>query len=268
MYCRERSVIASTPFGEVAAAIKCRSWLCPECAVWRQKCLMSQCIIGKPNRFLTITCRPGEFGSMETNAKAIAAAWRTVVQRWRRLAKWHKCEYICVFEPHESGWPHLHVLWRGHWIGQAWLSEQMSALLNSPVVHVSRIKGAKSAAYYVAKYFSKTPTRFGTAKRYWTSKNYGKCTDTDAEPVFRKGIPKTMSRDSIDDHIRDWHRRSKVVWYVGTDIAGWGTPMNIHELKDPPRNEHLNKVYRRRRRNYNKQYQEQNRPYKDKRDNG
>lgn len=222
MFCREQSIQANSNFGQVAAPIKCRSWLCPNCAEWRQKCLMSQCINGKPNRFITITCRAGQFGTKEGNAAAIVRAWRIIVQRWRRKRPWHRCQFIAVFEPHESGWPHLHVLWRGHWLDQEWLSEQTTELLNSPVAHVSLIKGRKSAAFYVAKYFSKAPLKFGTCKRYWTSQKFAKSYSTDAEPVFRKGYPIERRNQRIGQIESDWKRAGKTVWRAGKDIIGWG----------------------------------------------
>lgn len=237
-FCREQSIKASCQFGEIAAAIKCRSWNCELCAPWRQRQLQARAIEGKPNRFITITCRVGQFGSKEGNARAIAAAWRTVVLRWRRLNKWHKCEYLCVFEPHISGWPHLHVLWSGHWIGWQWLRDQMIQLLNSQHVHVSRIRGEKSAAFYVAEYFSKAPTRFGTAKRYWTSKLWPKCKLTDAPKAFPKDIPIIRVNTPIQEIVASWRRAYKNVCEIPPDLWGWGTLWNpgtyVKDNKDRP----------------------------------
>lgn len=222
MFCGETSIRASTHYGETIATIKCRSWGCPECAETRQRQLQSQCINGKPNRFLTITCRAGQFGSKEANAAAIAKAWRTVVQRWRRQEKWHKCQYICVFEPHISGWPHLHILYRGHWMRQQWLSDQMNALLNSPRVHISAIHNSKQAAFYVAKYFSKGPQKFGNSKRYWTSQDYAKPYNTDAAPAFPKGIPVCMVPKPASELLQSWYHESRQVWTIRNKIFMWG----------------------------------------------
>lgn len=222
MLCGDASIRATSHYGEVIAPIKCRSWLCENCAPLRQGQLESRCIHGKPNRFVTITCRRGQFETKEEAAAAISAAWRTVVLRWRRKQKWHKAEYICVFEPHKSGWPHLHILWKGHWIDWSWLSEQMTMLLNSPIVHISAINSAKQAAFYVAKYFSKNPEKFGNSKRYWTSKNWPKAHDTDAPRAFPETIECNMVPTRCIDLVKSWFRESKEVWHIKSRVFGWG----------------------------------------------
>jgi hypothetical protein len=221
-FCREQSIKATCHFGEVAAPIKCRAWTCPDCAPWRTNCLMARAIEGKPNRFITITCRRGRYATREATAQAISDAWRTVILRWRRLRAYHRCEYFCVFEAHKSGWPHLHVLWKGHWLDWKWLRDQMHELLGSPIVHVSQIKDEKSAVFYVTTYFSKAPIRFGTLKRYWTSKNWPKLSNTDATPVFRKGFPIDRVNLPIAEIKKDWLRIGRCIWQSPPDVIGWG----------------------------------------------
>lgn len=183
---------------------------------------MARCIEGKPNRFITITCRAGQFGTKAQNAAAISHAFSLAVLAWRRQKAYHKCQYIAVFEPHVSGWPHLHVLWTGHWIQRKWLSRFMNTHLNSPMVHVSRIKGAKSAAFYVAKYFSKAPEKFGNSKRYWTSKLWPKLLHIDAQRAFHKGFPIELVNKRISDILTTWRHYNKTVWTRAPDIVGWG----------------------------------------------
>lgn len=238
-FCLEQTITATSSFGQVAAPVKCKRWTCPNCADWRQRCLMARCIEGEPNRFITWTCRRGQYATELETAQAMVAAWRTVVQRWRRLNPYHKCEYLCVFEPHTSGWPHMHVLWKGHWLDQKWLSQQGAELLNSPNQSVSRIKDGKSAAYYVAKYFSKTPTRYGKLKRYWTSKNWPKLKHIDAGKAFHNGFPIDMVNRKIADIVHEWRRHHKEVWQKPPDIQGWGTlwepPRKAPSQRHPPR---------------------------------
>lgn len=236
MFCREQSIQASGPFGAVAAPIKCRSWLCPLCAPMRQRQLQARGIEGKPNRFITLTCRRGQFSSPEAAAQALVESWRTIVRLWRRKEKWHKCEYLCVFEPHKSGWPHLHILWKGHYISQAWLSEQMTRLMNSPVQSVMRIKGAKQAVAYVTKYFTKAPARFGKLKRYWTSGNWPRLKHTDAEPVFRKGFPIERLNQKIEEIQKEWQRHNKPIYKLPPDIIGWGALYNPLDYRQQTEN--------------------------------
>jgi hypothetical protein len=238
-FCREQTITATSHFGQVAAPVKCKRWTCELCADWRSRCLMARCMEGKPNRFITFTCRRGQFPDEVTTARAMVQAWRTIVLRWRRLNKWHKCEYIAVFEPHVSGWPHMHILWKGHWIDQKWLSQQATELLNSPIQHVFKIADAKSAAAYVTKYFSKAPTKFGTCKRYWTSKSWPKLKHIDAARAFHKGFPIDKVNRRIDDIIREWKRHHKEVWTRPPDVAGWGMLWepghDPNAAKQPPR---------------------------------
>lgn len=226
MLCREASIRASTDYGEVIAPIKCRSWGCDYCAPERQAQLQSTCINGRPNRFITITCRYGEFGTKELAAAAIVKAWQQVVLEWRRQNKWHKCQYICVFEETKRGWPHLHILWRGHWISGTWLSTRMDTLLNSPRVDIQRLKSIKQSAFYVAKYFTKAPIRFGTCKRYWKTQSYGKPYSTDAAPAFPKGVPVSHVPTNYQDLLKDWYREGRNVWTIRNRIFGWGFLVN------------------------------------------
>lgn len=240
MFCGEQSILASSNFGQVAAPVKCKRWGCPNCQEWRQNCLMARCIEGKPNRFITFTCRAGQYPSQAAQAQAMSEAWRTIIQRWRRLKPYHKCEYICVFEPHVSGWPHMHVLWKGHWIGQRWLSKQATELLNSPVQHVSRIRSARQAAFYVAKYFSKEPEKFGNSKRYWTSKNWPKLAHIDEGKAFHKGFPIDLVNKTISKVLETWRHYNRTIWQKPPDVYGWGAlwdpKAEPRETRAPPWN--------------------------------
>jgi hypothetical protein len=220
--CKDATIRASTHLGEVATALKCKSWHCDECGPERQRQLQNRCIRAKPQRFITITCRRSEAASPEEAAKKLAEAWRTIVRKWRKLTPYNKCEYICIFEAHKSGWPHLHILWKGHWIQWKWLSDQMNHLLNSPHVDIRQIQNSRQCVAYVAKYLSKHPERFGTAKRYWTSKGWPKHTDTDAAQVFPKGIKVAMVPRPLREILTEWARDDKQIWHDNMKFFGWG----------------------------------------------
>lgn len=222
MFCGEQTILASSNFGQVAAPVKCKRWDCPNCAEWRARCLQARGMEGKPNRFITFTCRRGQYASEIETARAMVKAWRTIVQRWRRVAPWHKCEYMAVFEPHKSGWPHMHILWAGHWIDQKWLSQQGQELLNSPRQDVRQIRNVQEAVAYVTKYFSKAPTKFGTCKRYWTSKGWPKIQHLDTTKAFHKGFPTELVNQRIHDIVAQWKRYARVVWTQPPDVFGWG----------------------------------------------
>lgn len=170
--CGIDAIEAENNLGGAAFARKCNCWPCPICGPRKRWLLIRQIAAGHPNRFATITCREGQFETVEIAAAKLSWFWKIVVQRWRRLKRGNKCEFAVVREAQENGWPHLHIAWRGSWLDWEWLRDQATELLNSPSVDVRYIYDPKRASQYIAKYIGKAPHRFGTLKRYWFSKNY------------------------------------------------------------------------------------------------
>jgi len=179
---------------------------------------------GQADRFITITCRRDEFRTPNEAAAALAAAWRRFVLHWRRRNKGQSCEYLCVVEAHKSGWPHLHILWRGPWVAWSYLKAEMTALLGSPHVHIKRIFKSSSYAAYVAKYIGKAAHKFGTTKRYWASKHYELKHPTDARKVFPKISAEHRRNISTSDLVREWKHHGRLVYRIGADVWAWGDP--------------------------------------------
>jgi len=138
----------------------------------RRNALIAEGLKGKPNRFVTLTCSPHWFGSPDERAAQLAKAWRLTVAAFRHRWPSRECEYLCVFEAHQSGEPHMHVMFRGGFLPWAWLKGQMAKRVGGKHVDVRYVHNPKQVAQYVAKYISKRPIRFGTCKRYWSSKGY------------------------------------------------------------------------------------------------
>lgn len=224
MFCQEQTLIATQRFGEVATAVKCRSWGCPNCAPMRKRQLIAMGFSGEPNRFITITCRRGSHPTAYEAAIALAKSWRTVVQRWRRLQKHHRGEYLCVFEATKNGWPHLHILWRGHWISQKWLSDQLRSLIASPVCWVERLASKSLVAGYVVKYCGKDAHKFGTAKRYWSSKGFCLSKPTDAPRVCPKEWKWETRNATLNSIRQEWQRNGRLVYQITNDMIGCGDP--------------------------------------------
>jgi hypothetical protein len=95
-----------------------------------------------------------------------------VVQQHRRHHGRDSLNYLCVFETTKAGTPHLHILTRGSYIAQRWLSSMMKKLADAPIVDVRRVRNKREAAAYVAKYISKAPQRFHGCKRYWRTQRW------------------------------------------------------------------------------------------------
>jgi len=111
---------------------------------------MSGMTIGGNLKFITLTT------SMESAeaGKDIRQSWRVLLQRLRRRKL---CSgYVKVMEFTQAGLPHFHVVLRGPWVPQSWLSEQWAEIHLSPIVDVRRVQAKDGAASYLAKYMGKS----------------------------------------------------------------------------------------------------------------
>jgi len=120
------------------------------------------CALNEQVRFLTLTSSP-------ESPSDIHKSFSKFVKRVRR--KYGKFEYIAVKEKTKSGLIHLHILYRGSYMDQEWISKTWEEIHKAPVVwieHVDlkRMKKSKIAAYLV-KYLAKDPLG-----RYWCSWNW------------------------------------------------------------------------------------------------
>lgn len=82
----------------------------------------------------------------------IHRSFRRLVARIRRRFDF---QYFCVQETTQSGLVHLHLLYRGSFIPQAWLSQMWQTVHNAQVVWIARIKRKRGCASYLCKYLSK-----------------------------------------------------------------------------------------------------------------
>jgi len=83
----------------------------------------------------------------------IRSSFRALMMRMKRRG--FTCGYFKVMEYTKRGRPHLHVIVRGPWFAQSWLSQTWAEIHLSPIVDVRRVKGAMGVAGYLAKYLGK-----------------------------------------------------------------------------------------------------------------
>jgi len=119
-------------------------------------------VLNEHVRFLTLTSAPA-------SPSDIHKSFSKFVKRARR--KFGKFEYIAVKEETGSGLIHLHILYRGSYMEQEWISKTWEEIHAAPVVWIEcvdlkRTKKNKIAAYLV-KYLAKDPLG-----RYWCSHNW------------------------------------------------------------------------------------------------
>lgn len=205
MYCAWDSAVKREPGIITAHALKCRSWLCPNCQPDRTRRLIAESMGGNPDTFMTLTIRRREGVDPEDAVIELVNAFRNMRKRAMREAErdihkltppmgsqppggWKKnwkgeiprkivvdgkgLPFIAVIEKHKSGWPHLHVLLRSKWLDHDWLRQQMLDLIDSPVVGIERIWRKSQLAGYCSKYCSSATEKFERAKRYWKSRDY------------------------------------------------------------------------------------------------
>lgn len=191
---------------------------------------MAQCASGAPTRFLTLTVNPRVGNSPSDRLRLLANAWRNAVKRLRRAQPHQDFEYLAIVEETKNGEPHLHILLRSPYIAQRTISRYMAELIESPIVDIRRIRGAKEVIRYVAKYITKAPKQFDRAKRYWKSQNY----DESENPVKKTEEVSTakwvIERTRIHDLMLIWHSQGMWVGEAGPNhiTAFYGTLPPIH----------------------------------------
>lgn len=171
--CHKIGTIVKQKAGKLTVIrLRCKSWGCPDCSKMRRRKLIADALEGNPTRFITLTVNPNWYSSPEERAEKLVQAWRRVRRRFLEAAKGRTLEFLAVFELTKKGEPHLHLVARGSFIPQKWLSQQMRKEMGAPIVDVRAVKGAKEVAKYVSKYISKRNIKIGSLKRYWRSIKY------------------------------------------------------------------------------------------------
>ena len=99
--------------------------------------------------FLTLTSSP----KSSSDPKEILRHWRILRKRIER--RFGHIEYISVREYTKKGRVHLHIVLRGPYIDQRWLSKQWEDIHGAEVVDIRELKNAEQAARYLSKYLSK-----------------------------------------------------------------------------------------------------------------
>jgi hypothetical protein len=149
----------------------CRSWGCETCGPVRRNRLEILIRLGRPNKFLTLTCRPRPGETPYQRRKKMGEAFPLLMRRIHRKTG-VKPEYGVIAEATLKDEPHLHIAMRSKFISQRLLKKWWFELTGAYMVKIIAVHSVKAAAKYLAKYLGKELHKFGTAKRYWFSKGY------------------------------------------------------------------------------------------------
>lgn len=172
MLCSEASLV-NHGMGKVRAiTLRCRAWTCSMCLPMRKGRLVNDVADGRPSKLLTLTTRFVEGADPVLEARRQGAAFVILIRLIRKRYSRHEIAYFVVREATKRGWPHLHVALRSPILDWTWLVETWEKLTGSRGVDIRRVYETASAAKYLAKYIGKAPHRFGTTKRYWSSRNW------------------------------------------------------------------------------------------------
>lgn len=170
--CTDWSLVQYRAGSLTAIPLYCNCWSCDTCSGRRKARLIAEAASGAPTKLLTLTVSPRSGPTPDARARALRDAWRVLRRRIARKHGGKAPPFMAVFEKTKRGEPHLHILLRGPWLDQRWLSAAMNDLISAPIVDIRAIDQARSVAGYVAKYIGKDPTPFDGCKRYWRSLDY------------------------------------------------------------------------------------------------
>lgn len=170
--CCVKTVLQRRENSTAVAGVRCKRWECPDCGPRKRRAVARKAASGHPQRLITPTVNTQAFDTPEDAARALRRAWTTLMQEIRRRWPGVDHQYMCVFEVTKAGWPHLHVLYRGTYLPQKWLSEKMGLYIQSPIVDIRKVKGKKQAINYVSKYLSKGTVRLDPVYRYSSSRRW------------------------------------------------------------------------------------------------
>jgi hypothetical protein len=154
-YCGKGSIIVAINSSQqiTIVPIRCKSWRCPKCGPILGYYWAHRIEGAKPQRFITLTGDPKLHQTPALMYGAMKAALPKLVRRLREVGI--KFEYAAVWELHESGFPHLHIMQKGGYVPWKLLKYLWVSLGIGTHVHLETVDDAKRAAFYVAKYISK-----------------------------------------------------------------------------------------------------------------
>lgn len=200
MFCREAVLVNHEQHRAEAHVLYCRSWRCEVCKPRRRAGVIRLIENGLPERFITLTVNPARFADPDERAQKLVKAWREIVRLWRKANGGKKLAYLAVLEATKKGEPHLHIVQRGGYMRQAWLSEQLNRLIGATNVDIRAIYNPSKAGKYISKYMGKDLHQFAGCKRYWRTLDWSLDKEDESECNRRR--------------TGEWHR-------ANIDIHGW-----------------------------------------------
>lgn len=154
-YCGKGAVVIAvgTERRIAIVPIRCKNWRCPTCGPILSRLWSRRIAEARPQRFMTLTCDPALHKGPQDAYEGMKAALPILIRTLR--AGGVNIEYAATWELHASGYPHLHLLTKGDYIPDGWLSSVWGKLQMGSIVDIRKVDDVKGAACYVAKYVAK-----------------------------------------------------------------------------------------------------------------
>ncbi len=154
-YCGQGAVLGMSPDTSqgILIPIRCKSWTCPRCADIKRLNVILRLAAGKPEREMTLTTPADPNMTPIEIAKRMKLAFPKLVAQIRK--EFGSFEYALVWELTKAGTPHAHVLTRGSYIPQRWLSARWHALGEGANVDIRAVKNHRKHAAHLCKYLGK-----------------------------------------------------------------------------------------------------------------
>lgn len=153
MICGGLSLVGVTGTDAAVHALRCKRWGCPICGPKKVRAMIARIrrgmTAGGTVRFFTITSPGTEDGP--TSYEHLPHRWKLLRQRIER--RFGPIEFLAVVEPQRRGAAHLHVVYRGAYIPQRWLSGAAAASGFGRIADIRR--PPRTIATYLAKYLAK-----------------------------------------------------------------------------------------------------------------
>ena len=228
-YCGKGTILGVDSSGTkvIVIPIFCKAWDCPICGPMKRQAWIHRLAAGHPTHAMTLTSYLSRDTDPREQCERAKAAWSRLVERIRK--KFGPLDYALVWELTAKGSPHAHILYRGPYIPQKWLSLQWQSLGVGKIVHLKRIKDSRldvlHSVKYLGKDFGQSATRLAPLRIVQVSKGYELPTDDDAPsedfagyswtrlPNSRGEVLKTLASTDIPFDVEHRHNQSVQLAY-------------------------------------------------------
>lgn len=203
----EVSVKRDGPQAE-AHAVRCKRWSCEICAQINRRRIIALARMGKPTAMLTLTVSNKNYPGPTEAARDLKRGLVALRKRIARAYKGQTMAFLVVYEKHQSGWPHMHLLIRAPFLPVRWLRRVWEEITGSFMVDIRAIKTEGQAAFYVTKYVGKDLAAFEGCKRWWRSHDYNEPKADD--PEWQRRCRGWSRHEGNINHLRSWLRHMGV----------------------------------------------------------